>query len=259
MENLRKYGNGPFGLALVHGGPGAAGEMAPVARRLGRRWGVLEPLQTSTTLAGQVDELGFLIRQHAALPATLAGYSWGAWLAIMLAARSPSVVRKLILIGCGPLEPRYATGIEETRLERLSPEERREIDSLTSAIENASSPARREAFARFGEVYSKADTFDALPGEDETVEFSPDIYRAVWPEGAEMRRTGELLRLAGLIECPVVAIHGDYDPHPAEGVREPMSRVVKNFRLYILERCGHKPWIERHAADQFYRVLEREI
>jgi hypothetical protein len=35
--------------------------------------------------------------------------------------------------------------------------------------------------------------------------------------------------------------------------------VVRDFRLYILERCGHKPWIERHAADEFYRVLEREI
>ena len=27
------------------------------------------------------------------------------------------------------------------------------------------------------------------------------------------------------IKCPVVAIHGDYDPHLAEGVREPLSRV----------------------------------
>ncbi len=46
MTNIRKYGNPPFSVAVIHGGPGAPGEMAPVARELSSRWGVLEPLQT---------------------------------------------------------------------------------------------------------------------------------------------------------------------------------------------------------------------
>jgi len=36
MENPRKYGNRPYEVALVHGGPGAAGEMAPVAKELSK-------------------------------------------------------------------------------------------------------------------------------------------------------------------------------------------------------------------------------
>jgi len=32
MKNLRKYGKAPFSIAAIHGGPGAPGEMAPVAR-----------------------------------------------------------------------------------------------------------------------------------------------------------------------------------------------------------------------------------
>jgi hypothetical protein len=52
MDNLRKYGREPYTLALIHGGPGAPGEMAPVARELSRAYGVLEPLQTATTLNG---------------------------------------------------------------------------------------------------------------------------------------------------------------------------------------------------------------
>ena len=34
VKNLRTYGEAPFNIAVIHGGPGAAGEMAPVAREL---------------------------------------------------------------------------------------------------------------------------------------------------------------------------------------------------------------------------------
>lgn len=74
-----------------------------------------------------------------------------------------------------------------------------------------------------------------------------------------MRRTGKLLELAKQIHCGVMAIHGDYDPHPAEGVREPLSAVLKDFRFVLLKQCGHKPWIERQAKEEFFRVLEREL
>jgi hypothetical protein len=57
VKNLRKYGNKPFNVAVIHGGPGAPGEMAPVARELSSVRGILEPLQTAATLEGQVQEL----------------------------------------------------------------------------------------------------------------------------------------------------------------------------------------------------------
>ena len=41
MENLRKYGKAPFSIVVVHGGPGAAGEMAPVAQELKASGGIL--------------------------------------------------------------------------------------------------------------------------------------------------------------------------------------------------------------------------
>src|SRR5712692_10060037 len=54
MQNLRLYGQSPFTVAVLHGGPGAPGTMAPVARELATEWGVLEPLQTADSLDGQV-------------------------------------------------------------------------------------------------------------------------------------------------------------------------------------------------------------
>jgi hypothetical protein len=55
MKNPRTYGITPYSIAVIHGGPGAPGQMAPVARELSRDYGVLEPLQTATTLDGQVE------------------------------------------------------------------------------------------------------------------------------------------------------------------------------------------------------------
>ena len=74
-----------------------------------------------------------------------------------------------------------------------------------------------------------------------------------------MRSSGELLQSGKKIQCRIVAIHGDYDPHPAAGVQEPLTRVLKDFRFTILARCGHHPWLERQAKDNFYRALRREL
>jgi pimeloyl-ACP methyl ester carboxylesterase len=65
--------------------------------------------------------------------------------------------------------------------------------------------------------------------------------------------------MAHAVRCPVIAIHGDHDPHPAEGVNEPLSRECPDFRFILLPKCGHRPWIERNASDAFYEVLIREI
>jgi len=81
----------------------------------------------------------------------------------------------------------------------------------------------------------------------------------VWPDAAELRRSGELLRLGKHIKCPVVAIHGDYDPHPAEGVQKLLSAILQIFRFILLKDCGHRPWIEREAKDEFYGILKKEL
>ena len=78
VKNPRKYGKAPFDVAVIHGGPGAPGEMAPVAREFACGWRVLEPLQTAASIEGQIDELKTVLKKNADLPVTLIGYSWGA-------------------------------------------------------------------------------------------------------------------------------------------------------------------------------------
>ena len=255
----RKYGQPPFNVAIIHGGPGAAGEMGPVARELSSEWGIVEPFQTKATLEGQIEELRSILDIEGALPINLIGFSWGAWLTFILAAWYPAMVKKLILIGSGAFDDKYSAQILDTRLSRLDDEDRIEINSLTDQLNAPSSEDKSPAFRRFGELISKADAYDPEPNEQEIIEWRFDIFKNVWGNAAELRRSGELLELGRKIECPVIAIHGDYDPHPAEGVQKPLSATLRSFRFFLLEKCGHMPWIERHAKEKFFEILKGEL
>ena len=167
---------------------------------------------------------------------------------------------KLILVGSGPLEERYAAGILDTRLGRLNDAERGQARHLLETVGRAGGADTPGLLERLGRLLSKADAFDPLPaGTEEHVHVRPDIFRSVWRDALALRRSGELLRAAQAVSCPVVAIHGDYDPHPAEGVREPLSRAEATFRFILLTGCGHAPWQEKGAREEFFRVLREEI
>lgn len=259
MRNIRFYGEKPYTVAVVHGGPGASGEMAPVARELSTVAGILEPLQTVATIEGQVAELRDVLEEHGELPVILIGWSWGAWLGFVLTARYPSFVRKLVLIASGPFEKRYEENIMPTRLNRMTEEQRAELFRITEILNEPSVEDKNTPFARLGEIIIAADSYDPLPHLGEVLESSYDIYNGVWWEATEMRDSGELLALGKKIRCPVVAIHGDYDPRPAEGVGKPLSSVLEDFKLILLENCGHEPWMERYARDEFYKTLKDEL
>lgn len=258
MRNLRTYGTRPYNVALIHGGPGAPGEMAPVARELSTKLGILEPFQSGLSIDAQIAELKSVLETYGDSPTTLIGFSWGAWLATLFTAAHPIGVAKLILIGSGSFEQEYIADMHATRLRRLSIEERNELDELMQSIKTQNRDSKR-AFVRAGELISKADAYDPLPVKSDILDFQVDVYQRIWPEAAELRRNGELLASTERIQCPVVAIHGAHDPHPAEGVRAPLESSLNDFRFFLLERCGHKPWIERHAKQQFFEILLDEL
>lgn len=262
MNSLRTYGKKPYTAAVVHGGPGAGGEMAPVARELAPEWGVLEPIQTAATLGGQVEKLKAALEGRGAGPMDVIGHSWGAWLGWLLAARHPSLVRKLILVGSGPFRETYVERLQAARVARLDEEERAELVFLEKALGLPGAADRRALFARLEKLASKTDAFDpdrSVQRKSDRTGPGGEVFLGAWREAAELRRNGTLLELGQRISCPIAAIHGDYDPHPYEGVKAPLSNVIKDFRFHLLKDCGHTPWIERRARSRFYEVLRDEL
>ncbi len=246
-------------MALVHGGPGAPGEMAPVARELSDICGVLEPLQTAGTLNGQVKELKKVLGENAELPVTLIGRSWGAWLAWILTARHPELVKKLILIGSGAFEEKYAVNINIARLERLSEKERAEVFSHLDKLNSPITIDKNGLMGKLGMAFFKTDSLSPLTYETEVIECDFNVNMRVWEQAHKLRINGKLLEMAEEIRCPVLALHGDYDPHLAAGVETPLLEALDDFRFILLEKCGHYPWLEKYARDRFYGILKEEI
>ena len=233
--------------------------MAPVACEISLSHGVIEPFQTERTVTGQVAELKKVLTDQVNQPVTLIGHSWGAILSFIVTAKNPALVKKLILVSSGVFDDTYATGIMSTRLDRLSHEDRFVLDSLVTKLNDQENRDNNRIFAEFGTIIDKAESCDPLVHKSEVIEYRYDIYEHVWKQAQELRTSGGLVALGTHIHCPVVAIHGDYDPHPADGVKIPLSRVIKNFKFILLEKCGHRPWLERSARDRFYEIINEEL
>jgi pimeloyl-ACP methyl ester carboxylesterase len=167
----------------------------------------------------------------------------------------------LILIGSPAFEDRYVQQLNDARMSRLTAEEKQEVQTLGKMLDDPKVTDKDTVFRRFGEILSRSDSFD--PGYDDvpagTVSLSSDIYNAVWPRAAAMRTSGELLSLARKVRCPVVAIHGDYDPTPVEGVEKPLADRLDRFKFVLIEKCGHTPWVERQARATFLQILSDEL
>lgn len=256
---LRSYGSPPYRVALLHGGPGAPGTMGPLAEMLAPHVSVLEPLQSERSIEGLLKELCGVLEAEADLPVILAGSSWGAMFGFMYAASHPEHVHELIMIGSGPLEESYAEEIRPTRVSRLSPGKQERVRRILGLLETIDPDQQESYLWELSDLFNEADAFDPLTLDMGLIEVNGPQHVTVWAEAREMRAGGQLLDMADRIVCKVVAIHGDHDPHPAEGVEEPLRGRLEDFEFVLLENCGHIPWIERHAKDQFLEILVDRI
>ena len=126
-------------------------------------------------------------------------------------------------------------------------------------LDNPAISDKNMSLAQLGALFNKADAYNPLTLDSEVLEVQYHLHKSVWNDAMEIRGSGKLMELGKQIQCPVVAIHGEYDPHPPEGVKKPLSAVLKNFRFILLKNCGHLPWIEREAMGKFYEIIKKEL
>ncbi|MBU0497495.1 MAG: alpha/beta hydrolase, partial [Candidatus Thermoplasmatota archaeon] len=216
---FRKYGENLPEMALVHGGPGACGELSLLAQTLSEKVSVLEPLLTPPSLNQQLIELEYLIRTYCKHPTVILGHSAGALLSYIFTAKKPALIKKLILVGSGCFEEPCTKDIMKTRLARLNLHDKKEVLSLIKILKNPTIQNKKIHLKKLGNLIEKADSYDTISSETSSMNFSYETYDNVWKEFEEIRRTGILLAYGKHIHCPVIVIHGDYDPHPAEKIR----------------------------------------
>jgi pimeloyl-ACP methyl ester carboxylesterase len=258
MENYRLRGLKPYKLITLHGGPGALGELNNLSKVLSKEHGVIEHLQTRDTINLLIDDIKNIINKKATVPVTIIGYSWGAWLAILFTAKYQELVEKIILVSSGPFEEEYSRNIMGKRISRFNGKEKKDFIDLSKMFSD-SNKISDEDFKEFISLIEKADSYKLIKRKNDELDFHHDLYKKIWKEASNLRKKKVLIKSLEIINSKIKVIHGNYDPHPVNGVIKPLNKMNKKYEFKLLEKCGHIPWKEEYAKDEFYNVLKKMI
>lgn len=257
---IRVRTHGAFGpvVIVLHGGPAAAGSAAPIAKGLAGDFQVLEPWQRGSgedtlSVATHVADLHELIQAHDK-PA-LVGESWGAMLALAYAAEHPEAIGSLALIGCGSFDPEIRERMKTILFERMDPEMRERLRTLK---EERSDPdkAMSEEYHLMKSLYS-FEPFDDRLADPEVAEvgFDARAHRETWDDEMRLQADGIHPAVFASITVPTLMIHGAYDPHPGDLIRDNLLPHIPHLEYVELDECGHSPWEERLAKERFFEIL----
>ena len=255
---VREYGDRGPQVILLHGGPGGPGYMAPVGRALSRSFRVLEPMQRRSggdplTVAQHVADLSELIETRCSgtgdLP-SLVGSSWGAMLALAYAAENPEPPLSIVLIGCGTFDAESRSRYKTTVDSRMTPEVRARLDRLKTEVADSD-----ERFRQQGEAVLPLYCFDPVTTDLELLDADRLGNRDTWDDMVRLQEEGIYPATFTRITAPVLMIHGDHDPHPGPMTRALLEKHLPALVYHELARCGHYPWLERYARDEFFEVL----
>lgn len=253
---VRRYGKAPYKIVLVHGGPGAVGSLKGFAQELSElsQAGVIEALQSEYSIEGLIEELYHQIRDNCSGRVSLAGHSWGAWLAALFAEKHPECVGRLILIGSAPLEDKYVPEITRRRLQNLSDEDKGVFQRLVDHL------ATDEDMGRIPGILERSDNY-CIEEQDrhQADKADSEMYHKIWKEAAQRRSSGALLKSFQNVKSKLYLIQGEFDPHPAEGVTLPLQEKGIPCETYVLRKCGHSPFMEKYAKEEFYKILLQVI
>jgi pimeloyl-ACP methyl ester carboxylesterase len=253
----RAYGSSGPRVFVLHGGPGAAGYMAPVARALADAFRVLEPWQRGSgeeplTVARHVEDLHRLLEaQSAGEPPALVGHSWGAMLALAYAAAHPGQVRAIALIGCGTFDPAARNRMREICDRRMTPALRQRLQRLPEEI-----PDPDECLQARGSLLEPLYSYDVIASDDEeTADCDARANQETWNDMLRLQAEGVYPASFASITVPVIMLHGADDPHPGRMIRAGLAPFLPQLEYREWKHCGHYPWREREAREGFFTVL----
>jgi len=253
---VRLYGSAPYKVVLVHGGPGAIGSLKGFAGELSEKLkiGVVEAIQSKYSIAELIEELYEQIKDNCSEMVTLVGHSWGAWLVALFAEKYPELVKKIILVGCAPLEDKYVSEIGAHRLANLSGEECAIYERLVN------NKATDEDMKKIPLVFKKSDNYCLQDSElHKSDKEDSKMHNTIWSEAAGLRTSGKILDSFRRIKCKIYLIQGAVDPHPATGITIPLREIGVACEAYVLDKCGHSPFMEKYAENEFYKILQQIV
>lgn len=256
---VRHHGDaGPL-VFVLHGGPAAVGDIAPVAKGISGAFRAVEPCQRRSgesllTVARPVADIHDLATELGGdTPVPFVGHSWGAILALCYAAERPSKAGPIVLIRCGTFDQASRDKMQVAIEERFDGDVRNRI---RHACSEATDPANQ--FIRTFNLTRHIFDYDpagAYPEEDEYEPFDLKAHNETWSDTRRLQDDGMYPEAFASIEMPVLMMHGEYDPHPGLMIRDSLLLFLPQLEYREFERCGHSPRIERSTRELFFSSI----
>jgi pimeloyl-ACP methyl ester carboxylesterase len=257
---MRIYGKTGPNVIVLHGGPAAAGEAAPVARGLESQFAAIETFQRGSgqeplTVARHVDDLHqFIMSMKNNRRPSIVGESWGAMLALAYASTYPENITAIVLIGCGTFDKPSRARMNEIIESRIDQQLRQKLSILVQEY-----PDEADRMPAQIRLMEKIYTYDAVVEDAQLVKAEPfDLraHRETWDDMLKMQAEGIYPAAFSSIKAPVLMLHGDYDPHPGQMIYDCLRIHMPQIEYKELKNCGHSPWKERLARNEFFMYLK---
>ena len=266
-------------MLVLHGGPGAHHDyllpqmlaLADLAgghqlifydQRGGGRSKTAE-IRTPITWETQARAGAAVVAELALGDAPIVGYSWGALLAMLYAARvvprgTPTQPAAMVLIDPAPISRQYRARFEgEFARRQAGPEVQRMRAELGESRLRERDP---DAYRQRNFELSVAGYFAHPRSAQDLTPFRVNarVQQSVWDslEDFDLAADGTF----AAIGAPSLVLHGRQDPIPLES-SEAAARGM-NAPLAVLDDCGHVPYVEQPTAlfdaiERFLRDVNR--
>ncbi|HTN04041.1 MAG TPA: alpha/beta fold hydrolase [Planctomycetaceae bacterium] len=255
----RRAGTGPP-VVVLHGGPGADhGYLLPGFDTLAtgrtliyydQRGGGRSPVERDVPTGWQEQgaDLEALRDVWQLETLVIAGYSWGALLAMLYAVHHPERVARLALVSPAPswlgARERFEQEFARRNLDPALQAQRKALRE--SGLRDADPAAYQKRIFELSVVpyfHDPARAADLTP-----FRVTGRTQQEVWQSlgGYDLRSALRALDVPGLV------MHGLEDPIPLDAARTTAECLKAEF--FPLERCGHVPYVER--PDRFRELLD---
>lgn len=265
MKNLesirvRRYGNRGPNVVVLHGGPGAQGSAAGLARALSDEFSVLEPLQRRSgivplTVSQHVEDLAAIAPAGSAI----VGHSWGAMLGLSFAACFPDRLSSLALVGCGTYDEECRAQFRLRLAALMDDATRSRLETLKLRAAMEVDPHVRDAVVRQrGDLTMSIEAYELMDSANDpsdALQYDGGANAETWNDVLRLQREGIEPQRFSRISSPVLMLHGYSDPHPGAATRDLLRRFIPHLQYAEFEKCGHQPWKEQHARHPFLAAL----
>jgi len=176
-------------------------------------------------------------------------------LALAYAAKYPDTIASVVLVGCGTFDKASRQKMNEIIQQRTSDEMRARLSCLEEEIVDPEEQTMAwveitKPIYHYSPIQSSTrprERFD-LKGHDET-----------WRDMMRCQEEDVYPQAFAAIKEPVIMLHGDYDPHPGRMTQDTLKQTISHLEYREFEKCGHSPWLEKDAREDFLAVLSEWI